>query len=109
MSSFEEYKMCYNNVMSSNDNTLINGPGRRPQNFVSFEEARAFARKLNLKSVRAWLDYVKAGLKPDNIPANPAAYYEGKGWRGMPDFLDYTPKKSGRPRGSKTKKQTPLN
>lgn len=48
-----------------------------PQNmvFLPFEEAKEFIRKLNLKSVDAWREYVNSGKKPANIPANPQEYY----------------------------------
>ena len=57
------------------------------KNFKSFEEARAFARSLNLKSQTDWNLYIKSGKKPNDIPANPAQSYKGNGWIGWIDFL----------------------
>ena len=39
--------------------------------YRSFKEARAFARKLGLKSETEWRDYCKSGKKPGDIPVNP--------------------------------------
>ena len=60
--------------------------------YLSFEEAKAFARKLNLKSVQDWKSYCKGGfpekpVKPFNIAAYPNRTYKDKGWKGMKDFL----------------------
>jgi hypothetical protein len=55
--------------------------------FLSFEEARMFARKLNLKSGSEWESYCRSGQKPENIPASPAHSYRGIGWLGMGDWL----------------------
>ena len=54
--------------------------------FLPFEEARAFARSLNLKSGE-WSTYRKSGKKPDNIPSNPNRTYAEAGWVGMGDWL----------------------
>ena len=53
--------------------------------FRSFEEARAFARKLNLSKTE-WEIYRKSDKKPDDIPTNPQTIYK-KEWKGWPDFL----------------------
>lgn len=82
------------------------GTGKRATkttDFLPFEEARAFARKLNLKlkgtpkqdpKKLSWINYVKGnlknnlGLKPDNIPAAPDRYYKKTGWVSYADWLD---------------------
>ena len=46
--------------------------------FLSFEECRDFVHKLGLKSWEEWIEYVKSGKKPKNIPSNPADYYKNK-------------------------------
>lgn len=46
--------------------------------FVSFEEAREFARKLGLKSHEEWIQYCKSGKKPKNIPNDPHDVYVNK-------------------------------
>ena len=57
--------------------------------YVSFEEARKFARALNLSSTRAWIKYCKENIKtlPKNIPTQPSTIYKKKGWIGSGDFL----------------------
>jgi superfamily II DNA or RNA helicase len=54
---------------------------------LSFEEARAFAHKLGLKSQKEWLVYRKSGKRPSNIPTNPNRTYAGKGWTSWGDWL----------------------
>jgi hypothetical protein len=53
-----------------------------PQNkdFLPFEEARIFARNLNLKTWDEWQKYCKSGIKPENIPSNPYIYKEWISW-----------------------------
>lgn len=55
--------------------------------YLSFNEARDFARKLNLKSNRAWKKYRASGEKPFNIPTRPEKRYETEGWIGYGDWL----------------------
>ena len=43
--------------------------------FLPYEEAKVFIKKLGFTSERQWREYVKSGLKPDNIPANPESHY----------------------------------
>ncbi|RJP78608.1 MAG: hypothetical protein C4522_12595 [Desulfobacteraceae bacterium] len=52
-----------------------------------FEEAREFARSLNLISVTQWREYNKSGNKPDDIPVTPDITYKDKGWKGYGDWL----------------------
>jgi len=58
--------------------------------FLSFEEARDFVRKLGLKNSKQWSEYCKGKLKmkkPDDIPSGPSGTYNGKGWISMGDWL----------------------
>ena len=57
-----------------------------------FEEARAFARKLALKSSSEWRAYCEGriprlGKLPADIPSSPYHKYRDKGWAGMGDWL----------------------
>ncbi|MDA7580164.1 DEAD/DEAH box helicase family protein [Crocinitomicaceae bacterium] len=64
------------------------GSGRnRSKNSRKFQEARKFARTLGLKRRVDWINYCKAGNKPNDIPKNPDNAYNGKGWDGWNDFL----------------------
>ncbi len=56
--------------------------------FRSFEMAREFARTLNLNTYNDWKVYAKSGKRPRDIPSHPWGTYKGKGWNGMPDFLN---------------------
>lgn len=64
----------------------------RGREWLGFEEARAFVRRLGLGSARDWKDYA-AGRRPDlparpaDVPASPARIYEGAGWAGFIDWL----------------------
>ena len=53
--------------------------------FVSYQEAKAFARKLNLKTVQDWFE-LKSN-RPNNIPSAPQKTYENSGWKGWGDFF----------------------
>jgi hypothetical protein len=55
----------------------------RLKEFLAFKKARAFVRKLNLKSEYQWRYYCKSGEKPDEIPSTPSKTYKYHGWDGM--------------------------
>jgi superfamily II DNA or RNA helicase len=55
--------------------------------YRSFKKARAFVRRLGLKSSSEWRDYCKSGKKPANIPAGSDRTYAKKGWAGAGDWL----------------------
>ncbi len=54
--------------------------------YVNFNEAKIYARKLKLKSVRDWQDHCKKELKPNNIPFKVNRTYRVE-WKGWGDFL----------------------
>jgi hypothetical protein len=56
-------------------------------NWLPFQEARDYARSLNLDTFDAWRNYVKAKLLPKDIPGTPHRIYKDKGWVGYPDWL----------------------
>lgn len=64
----------------------------RLRQYRPFREARAFARKLKLKSQTEWRNFCRGrmpqfGRLPQDIPANPGITYAGKGWKGFGDWL----------------------
>ena len=64
------------------------GTGRvRDRAWRPFKKARAFARRLGLKSGSEWRDYSKSEKKPDDIPADPGVVYAELGWAGMGHWL----------------------
>jgi hypothetical protein len=57
-----------------------------------FEDAREFARTLNLKTTTEWKKFCKGqmpekGALPSNIPSKPNRTYAKSGWLGMGDWL----------------------
>jgi hypothetical protein len=57
---------------------------------LPFKQARAFVRRLGLKSPMQWTEYCKSGKKPAKIPATPIQLYAKDGWAGMCDWLGYS-------------------
>ena len=55
--------------------------------YRSFKKARAFVRRLGLKSHAEWRNYCKSGKKPNDIPADPNKVYGEDGWSGWGDWL----------------------
>ena len=60
--------------------------------FRSFDEARAFARGLGLRSGEEWTKFCKGlmpeiGVLPSDIPATPQGTYSASGWKNMGDWL----------------------
>jgi hypothetical protein len=55
--------------------------------FLSFQQARAFARCLGLNSVVDWRDYCNSGRKPTNVPSSPQDVYADQGWISIGDWL----------------------
>jgi hypothetical protein len=60
-------------------------PGLRE--YRAFDKARAFVRRLGLKSRTEWRAYRSSGKKPVDIPSNPQRVYAEVGWVGMGDWL----------------------
>ena len=58
-------------------------------NWMPFEEARSYIRKLNLKSSSEYIDLWRSGKLPKTIPGNPRGVYKTSGFVSMPDFLGY--------------------
>ena len=58
-------------------------------NFLKFKEARNYARKLKLKSMKDWIKHTKNEDFPWDIPATPFTKYKEKGWVNWQDWLGY--------------------
>ena len=68
------------------------GVGRLPRNvFLPFEEAREYARSLQLKGVKEWKEWCASGKLPDDgsVPSAPHNTYRDEGWEGYRDWLGY--------------------
>jgi len=77
----------YANVWMNWGNWL--GTGRYSGAMRSFEDARAFARKLKLKSASQWHAYCGSGKKPKDLPRNPSQAYAKSGWISWGDWLGH--------------------
>lgn len=51
--------------------------------YWSFEKARDYARKLELKNIKSWRQFAKSGKLPKEIPADPYKVYKNKGWKNF--------------------------
>jgi len=68
----------------------------RETKFVSFEEAREYARSLKLGGQMEWGEFVKSGKKLTGIPTSPEVTYGKTGeWTNWYDFLGNVREKSG--------------
>ena len=63
------------------------GLSKKKGDWRQFQQARAFVRGLGLKSRKEWLEYVKSGKLPSDIPTNSNSVYRDKGWLGWGDWL----------------------
>ncbi len=65
--------------------------------YLPYDEAKEYVRKLNLISESDWKDYIKINKIPTNIPKTPNTVYKNNGWLNYADFLgyDFKPKSSG--------------
>lgn len=64
----------------------------RGRQFLSFLEARQFARSLNLRGQSDWFRFCKENKNnnqrfPANIPTNPNVVFKNRGWIGFRDWL----------------------
>jgi len=59
--------------------------------YLSFKKARAFVRRLHLKTSNEWYEYCPSGKKPQSIPASPENTYKDSGWIGIRDWLGTRP------------------
>jgi len=55
--------------------------------FLPFDEARSYVRKLKLKNLNDWQNFCNSGKRPDFIPSIPSRTYKNKGWKNLGDFL----------------------
>lgn len=55
--------------------------------FLPFEDAREFARKLRFTTVVQWQAYAASESRPAHIPAGPDRAYKGQGWNTWGDWL----------------------
>ncbi|MDC0153549.1 hypothetical protein OAJ02_02310 [Nitrosopumilus sp.] len=52
----------------------------------TFENARKYVRKLNLKNQKEWITFYQSNKRPVDIPATPERTYKNE-WKGLGDWL----------------------
>jgi len=62
------------------------GPRDRRKQYLSYEEAKKFIKKLKLKSRQEWRQYSKSNKRPSFIPTTPEKIYKND-WVSMGDWL----------------------
>jgi hypothetical protein len=61
----------------------------KPKEYLSFKEARKFARSLKLRTQGDWYKFCKSGKLPTNIPIEVRSFYsKRKTWTSWNDFLN---------------------
>ena len=55
--------------------------------YRTFEDARNFARNLNLKNISEWREYAQSNKRPQDIPSLPHKTYKNQGWVTVGDWL----------------------
>jgi hypothetical protein len=59
----------------------------RHVNMLPFAAARAYVRKLKLRSAKEWKEWSKSGQRPTDIPSSPDQTYRDAGWISWPDWI----------------------
>ena len=67
-----------------------------PKDFLEFEEARAYVRKVGLESQEQWHEWCSAGHRPENIPSCPHETYADDEWLSWADWLGFGEGQSAR-------------
>ena len=60
--------------------------------YLSYEDARKFARELKFSKMTEWKKFQISDSFPDFLPKCPDNSYKNKGWVSWPDFLGYDSK-----------------
>ena len=76
----------------------------KAKDWATYEEAKQWARTLQLTSRRAFFSWGKKHEWPADIPKAPYSTYKGKGWVDWDDFLGENRGKKKPPAGKKRKR-----
>jgi superfamily II DNA or RNA helicase len=60
---------------------------RNTMEYLSFRQAKEFARQSGIQTGKQWAKAWRDGFLPDDLPANPPWVYRNAGWTTMGDFL----------------------
>lgn len=90
--SWSDWLNIDNQTNSINISEIKKRNSSKQVEFLSFEDARNFVRKLGIETVKDWQTYCINELvgyerKPDNIPRSPEQVYRRKGWINYKDWL----------------------
>ncbi len=55
--------------------------------YLPYDEAKEFVRKLKIKNTEEWSIFCKSKKKPNNIPVHPNQTYKNKGWVNFAEWL----------------------
>jgi superfamily II DNA or RNA helicase len=71
---------------------IIDKNSQEIEKFISFEDAKAWVKKLKLTKPKQWKLYCQGLIKnktpkPDFIPSNPYQIYQNKGWINTADWI----------------------
>ena len=65
------------------------GKKSKSDRFLNYDDAKKYMKQFNLKSYKQFIEWIKQGNCPKNIPKKPYITYKRKGWKGFDDFLWY--------------------
>ncbi len=57
------------------------------RDFLNFKDAKVLVKKLKLKSIADWKNFISKNSSLDSLPANPDKVYKNSGWKNWGDFL----------------------
>ncbi|MGB2137853.1 MAG: DEAD/DEAH box helicase family protein [Flavobacteriales bacterium] len=70
--------------------------GIKKNEYLSYNEAKKYLKKLNLKSWSQFKKFAASSSRPSNIPGHPHVIYKNKGWVSISDLLGYESKSTAR-------------
>jgi len=73
----------------------MNPTEKKVHNWRSFEEARAFVRKIGLRNYADWRIWAKSNKRPSDIPSDAYGIYKNNGWIDWADWLGTRNRKKG--------------
>lgn len=76
--------------------SLYDWLGLEKNKYLSYEEAREYLIRLNLKSWSEFKNFASSGNRPSNIPGHPHIIYKNKGWISINHLLGYESKSTSR-------------
>ena len=63
------------------------GKKSKSNRFLEYEDAKKHIKSFKLKNYKQFMNWIKSGNFPNNIPKKPYITYKNKGWINFSDFL----------------------